>query len=105
MKRGWKRGTQQHSWTLDGRTIIVLHPDQARGLEFDGAVVVEPSEFPVNFGRQGVLYTSLTRANKELAIVHSKRLPKGLRLPRVKREAGRGGWISDASSLPPGNRG
>jgi hypothetical protein len=82
-KRSWVRGRFQHSWTLDGRTAIVLHPDEARGLEFDGAVVVEPGDFPENVGRQGVLYTSLTRANKELSVIHSAVLPKELRPQRV----------------------
>ena len=81
-KRGWTRGRDQHSWTQEGLTVVVLHPDAARGLEFDAAVVVEPRDFPENVGRQGVLYTSLTRANKELAVVHSRPLPRGLRPPR-----------------------
>lgn len=81
-RRNWARGRLQHSWTLNGRTIVVFHPDEARGLEFDGAVVVEPTDFPENVGRQGVLYTSLTRANKELTVVHSKTLPKELRVQR-----------------------
>ena len=78
-KRSWVRGRHQHSWTLNGATVVILHPDEARGLEFDAAVVVEPGEFPENVGRQGVLYTSLTRANKELIVVHVRPLPRGLR--------------------------
>ncbi len=78
---GWSRGTLQHAWTRDGRTIIPLHPVLARGLEFDGVVVVEPKQFPQNLGREGLLYTSLTRATKELAVVHAQGLPKGLRAP------------------------
>lgn len=80
--RGWVRGRYQHSWTWDGATVVILHPDEARGLEFDAAVVVEPGVFPENVGRQGVLYTSLTRANKELAVVHARALPRRLRPPR-----------------------
>ncbi|WP_420439172.1 AAA family ATPase [Candidatus Poriferisodalis sp.] len=81
-QRNWERGRWQHSWTRDGATVVVLHPDEARGLEFDAAVVVEPGDFPENVGRQGVLYTSLTRANKELIVVHTRRLPRVLRPPR-----------------------
>lgn len=81
-KRDWTRGRHQHSWSLDEATIVVLHPDGARGLEFDAVVVVEPGDFPENVGRQGVLYTSLTRANKELTVVHTRRLPRNLRPPR-----------------------
>lgn len=83
-KRNWIRGRFQHSWTHDGRTVIVLHPDEARGLEFDGAVVIEPGDFPENVGRKGVLYTSLTRANKELTVIHSASLPKELRAQRAQ---------------------
>lgn len=80
--RGWVRGRHQHSWSRDGVTIVILQPDEARGLEFDAAVVVEPGVFPENVGRQGVLYTSLTRANKELTVVHARPFPRGLRPPR-----------------------
>ncbi len=81
--RGWVRGHYQHSWSRDETTFVILHPDEARGLEFDAAVVVEPGDFPENVGRQGVLYTSLTRANKELTIVHARPFPRGLRPPRL----------------------
>ncbi len=81
--RGWVRGHHQHSWSRDETTFVILHPDEARGLEFDAAVVVEPGDFPENVGRQGVLYTSLTRANKELTIVHARPFPRGLRPPRL----------------------
>lgn len=62
------------------RQISVLHPDDARGLEFDAVLVPEPTDFPGNYGRQGPLYTALTRPNRELSIVHTKALPEGLRL-------------------------
>lgn len=65
-----------------GRVLTVVDPDHARGLEFDGVVVVEPSAFPPNLGRQGQLYTALTRPNRELVIVHSKPLPEELRIRR-----------------------
>jgi hypothetical protein len=81
-KRGWTRGNRANVWSREGRTVWVLTPDDARGLEFDGVVVVEPSAFPENVGRQGVLYTSLTRANKELTVLYTKGLPGGLRKPR-----------------------
>ncbi len=80
--REWTRGRWQHSWRSGAAEVVILHPDEARGLEFDAAVVVEPGEFPQNVGRQGVLYTSLTRANKELVVVHSRPLPRGLRPSR-----------------------
>lgn len=61
------------------RAVWVLDANQARGLEFDAAVVVEPGEFPKNLGRHGLLYTSLTRANRKLAVVHTLPLPDALR--------------------------
>ncbi|WP_214404021.1 AAA family ATPase [Pseudonocardia lacus] len=62
-----------------GRAVRVLNPEQARGLEFDAVVVVEPSAFPTRAGQHGLLYTSLTRANRELVVVHSEPLPRELR--------------------------
>lgn len=80
--RGWKRGHLRHSWQEDRRTVVVLHPDNARGLEFDGVVVVEPTSFPTNLDQSGLLYTSLTRGTKELVVLYSKSLPPGLRRRR-----------------------
>lgn len=73
---GWTRPLElRHAWTRAGHTVLVLHPANARGLEFDGVVVVEPGSFPQNIGRLGLLYTSLTRAVQELVVVHAKSLP------------------------------
>jgi len=77
-RRGWKRRAQGRGWQNEDRFMTVLLPDRARGLEFDAVVVVEPSEFPQNLGRSGPLYTSLTRATKELVVVHAKAMPKEL---------------------------
>ena len=66
--------------------LRVLRPDGARGLEFDGVVVVEPATFPMNLGHHGQLYTSMTRANKELSVVHAQALPSALQA----RKKGRG---------------
>lgn len=77
---GWSRGQARGSWRRDGHAVVhVLRPDEARGLEFDGVVVVEPADFPENLGRLGPLYTSLTRATKELAVVYCSRLPRDLK--------------------------
>ena len=59
--------------------VSVVGPVSARGLEFDAVVVVEPADFKPNLGRHGELYTSLTRANHELVVIHSKAMPKELR--------------------------
>ena len=78
-KSGWKRAAMPDAWTDSERTVLVLHPASARGLEFDGVVVVEPADFPPNVGRLGLLFTSLTRAVQELVVLHSRPLPKDLR--------------------------
>ena len=77
---GWLQDAQDRRIRLkDEWKIHLLTPDMARGLEFDAVVVVEPASFPANLGRIGSLYTSLTRANRELAVVHSRPLPDALR--------------------------
>ncbi|WP_348732063.1 AAA family ATPase [uncultured Mycolicibacterium sp.] len=68
-----------HVWERGGHEVAVLSINEARGLEFDAVLVIEPSQFPENVGRQGPLYTALTRANRELAVLHSKPLPEKLR--------------------------
>ena len=79
---GWITSSQDaFEWQKETSTIRVLLPQRSRGLEFDGVVVVEPADFPENFGRQGVLYTALTRANKFLTVVHNRALPKDLKKP------------------------
>ncbi|MEW5812169.1 MAG: AAA family ATPase [Actinomycetota bacterium] len=67
------------AWRHGEHVLEVLAIDEARGLEFDAVVVLEPSDFPENVGRQGPLYTALTRANRELAVLYSKSLPERLR--------------------------
>lgn len=78
-KSGWRRDRSVHRWKLDGQLLNVYGPASARGLEFDAVVVVEPSRFKQHVGKAGQLYTSLTRANRELAIVWQKNLPQALR--------------------------
>ncbi|MGY0018774.1 HelD family protein [Streptomyces sp. cg35] len=48
------------------RHLVLLDPRQAKGLEFDRVVVVEPGEFGTSD-----LYVALTRATQTLGIVHS----------------------------------
>jgi DNA helicase-2/ATP-dependent DNA helicase PcrA len=77
---GWANdASKPEVWTRGSQHVSVMVTDLARGLEFDGVVVVEPSDFPQNFGRHGPLYTALTRANRELAVVHADGLPEPLR--------------------------
>ncbi|SBT90458.1 DNA helicase IV [Streptomyces sp. DI166] len=55
------------------RTVVLLDPRQAKGLEFDSVLVVEP-------GRYGTsdLYVALTRATQRLGVLHTGNLPEGL---------------------------
>jgi DNA helicase IV len=55
------------------RTVVLLDPRQAKGLEFDSVLVVEP-------GRYGTsdLYVALTRATQRLGVLHTGELPKAL---------------------------
>ena len=86
-----ERSLLRDGWRLDdpenralrrrgtGAQVSVSRPVELRGLEFDGVVVVEPADFGRSVGRHGELYTSLTRANQELVIIHSKAMPRELR--------------------------
>ncbi|MFJ7338495.1 HelD family protein [Streptomyces sp. NPDC101116] len=55
------------------RSVVLLDPRQAKGLEFDSVLVVEP-------GRYGTsdLYVALTRATQRLGVLHTGALPKPL---------------------------
>ncbi|MCC9709742.1 AAA family ATPase [Streptomyces sp. MNU76] len=55
------------------RTVVLLDPRQAKGLEFDSVLVVEPGRFGTSD-----LYVALTRATQALGVVHAEQLPKAL---------------------------
>nr|WP_240436420.1 UvrD-helicase domain-containing protein [Streptomyces sporangiiformans] len=55
------------------RTVVLLDPRQAKGLEFDSVLVVEPSRYGTSD-----LYVALTRATQALGIVHTGELPPAL---------------------------
>ena len=56
--------------------VVLLTAAQAKGLEFDVVLVVEPAEILAAHTR-GVndLYVALTRATKSLGVIHSQELP------------------------------
>ncbi|AIS00619.1 HelD family protein [Streptomyces glaucescens] len=56
------------------RTVVLLDPRQAKGLEFDSVLVVEPARYGTSD-----LYVALTRATQRLGILHTGELPDGLR--------------------------
>lgn len=81
LRDGWRRDAgDPQSLRQPQRScrVSIVGPVSARGLEFDAVVVVEPADFKPNLGRHGELYTSLTRANQELIVVHSKAMPREL---------------------------
>lgn len=53
--------------------VVLLEPRQAKGLEFDTVLVVEPAEFTLHD-----LYVALTRATQRLGVIHFGPLPLGL---------------------------
>jgi hypothetical protein len=64
--------------------VAILDATEAKGLEFDHVVVVEPSRL-VTSDAAGLrlLYVTITRTTKSLVIVHSGSLPEGLAPERV----------------------
>ncbi|WP_367435716.1 HelD family protein [Streptomyces celluloflavus] len=53
--------------------VVLIDPRQAKGLEFDSVIVVEPGEFGTSD-----LYVALTRATQRLGVIHTGALPAGL---------------------------
>ena len=54
--------------------MVLLDARQAKGLEFDTVLVVEPGEYGVSD-----LYVALTRATQRLGVLHTGELPAALR--------------------------
>ena len=60
--------------------ITILGPVEAKGLEFDDVIVVEPADL-VAPDRRGLrlLYVTLTRATQRLTVVHTAPVPESMR--------------------------
>jgi len=59
--------------------ITVLTPRDAKGLEFDSVVVVEPSDIVAASERgAGALFVAMTRPTQRLTLVSTGPLPDGL---------------------------
>ena len=73
-------GASPHGEAFDEVSIPVLTPREAKGLEFDHVVVVEPARIAEEGGEQGLreLYVALTRPTKTLVVVHARPLPEEL---------------------------
>ena len=65
---GWKQGRQLTEWTFEGLTISVLNPREARGLEFDVVIAIDPQRIR-SVGGAGQIYTCLTRAAHRLYLL------------------------------------
>jgi superfamily I DNA/RNA helicase len=70
-----------HGDAFDEMSVPVLTPREAKGLEFDHVVVVEPAAIVEEGGDAGLreLYVALTRPTKTLTVVHARALPAALR--------------------------
>ncbi|MFJ9709374.1 HelD family protein [Streptomyces sp. NPDC101234] len=55
------------------RTVVLLDPRQAKGLEFDSVLVVEPARYGTSD-----LYVALTRATQRLGVLYTDELPEAL---------------------------
>jgi hypothetical protein len=67
---------------FDETRIAVLTPREAKGMEFDNVIVVEPAQIVDEAAEgQGLreLYVALTRPTTRLILVHSQPLPKELK--------------------------
>ena len=73
---------------FDETSVPVLTPRQAKGLEFDHVVVVEPAAIAES-GEQGLreLYVALTRPTKTLVVVYARPLPDGITAPGPREAA------------------
>ena len=57
--------------------IAVMTAQDAKGLEFDAVVIVEPSELIEAHGA-GDLYVAMSRSTQHLGVVHARELPAGI---------------------------
>ncbi|MEJ7016603.1 ATP-binding domain-containing protein, partial [Sinorhizobium meliloti] len=59
--------------------IVVISPKEAKGLEFDGVVVLEPAAMLNHeHGKVGDLYVAMTRATQRLRLIAAAPVPAGI---------------------------
>lgn len=73
--RGAGRGAEIAAGESMEDRVQVLSPNQSKGLEFDGVVLVEPATIWGDGTGAAELYIALTRATQRLVILHSEPLP------------------------------
>ncbi|WP_120002803.1 HelD family protein [Nesterenkonia muleiensis] len=72
---GQRVGTGAGSMAQD---VVALSADEAKGLEFDGVVLLEPAALlDEASGKVGSLYVALTRSTQSLRVLASRALPTG----------------------------
>ncbi|HEX6422926.1 MAG TPA: AAA family ATPase [Acidimicrobiales bacterium] len=82
--------------------VVVVTPDEAKGLEFDAVVVVEPAAI-VDECEHGLraLFVALTRCTSRLALVHARPLPPLLGLgPPPEDDSGGEVRADDEGEVP-----
>lgn len=57
--------------------IAVMSAQDAKGLEFDAVVLVEPAEL-IDAHGAGDLYVAMSRSTQHLGVVHARELPAGM---------------------------
>ncbi|WP_120522018.1 HelD family protein [Arthrobacter celericrescens] len=73
---GHRVGSGAGSYEQD---IVVISPKEAKGLEFDGVVVLEPAAMLNHeHGKVGDLYVAMTRPTQRLRLITSAPLPAGI---------------------------
>lgn len=73
---GKRVGTGAGSYAQD---IVVISPREAKGLEFDGVIILEPSALlNQEHGRVGDLYVAMTRATQRLRLIAAGEVPAGI---------------------------
>ena len=73
---GRRVGTGAGSYEQD---IVVISPREAKGLEFDGVVVLEPSAMLNHeHGKVGDLYVAMTRPTQRLRLIAAAGVPAGI---------------------------
>jgi DNA helicase IV len=73
---GSRLGTGAGSYEQD---VVVISPREAKGLEFDGVVVLEPGAMLNHeHGRVGDLYVAMTRPTQRLRLIAAGDVPAGI---------------------------
>jgi hypothetical protein len=70
--------------------VVVLAPGEAKGLEFDAVLIVDPAEVLAAPLGHNDLYVAMTRATRRLGIVHLGQAPT--EVSRIREVVPGGGW-------------